>query len=147
MCDEKAKYSKYCLVPKCTTTSTKIIEKAFVTLPSGTRSTKSKNLRNLWLRAMGRNISDITYNTTGFVCEDHFHLFDFLRADSMYLTDLSIVSCQLHMRGTGGGPPSTVRMTPIEEDIQKLLGAQITGFVSEFDNDADCDFQERTAEP
>ncbi|KAJ8986268.1 hypothetical protein NQ317_009978 [Molorchus minor] len=70
---DKAKYSKYCLVPQCESTSIKTPGKIFISLPVGSSKNKKKR-RILWLRAMRRNTDDISENTRGFVCEDHFNV-------------------------------------------------------------------------
>lgn len=44
-----------------------------------------------------------------------------------------------YRRGTGGGPPPSTRFTSSEHEIQEMLGTQITGLSSEFDNDAEGD--------
>ncbi|KAJ8978142.1 hypothetical protein NQ317_016844 [Molorchus minor] len=69
---DKAKYSKYCLVPQCESSSIKTPGKIFISLPVGS-SKNQKKRRMLWLRAMRRNTDDISENTRGFVCEDHFN--------------------------------------------------------------------------
>ena len=71
------KYSKYCLVPRCQSSSIKTPEKIFISLPVGS-STKLQKKRKLWLLAMRRNDTDISDNTRGFVCEDHFNVSVFL---------------------------------------------------------------------
>lgn len=64
---------KYCLVPQCKSSSIRTPGKIFISLPVGS-SDKLKKRRNLWLQAMRRNKSDISKNTRGFVCEDHFNV-------------------------------------------------------------------------
>lgn len=71
------KYSKYCLVPQCQSSTIKTPEKIFVSLPVGPCA-KLKKKRKLCLRAMRRNETDISENTSGFVCEDHLNVSAFL---------------------------------------------------------------------
>ncbi|CAG9773567.1 unnamed protein product [Ceutorhynchus assimilis] len=39
--------------------------------------------------------------------------------------------------GTGGGPFSTLKTSTVDEDIREILGSQVTGMRSNFDNDLD----------
>lgn len=40
-----------------------------------------------------------------------------------------------YLRGTGGGPAKTSSSTDIQSELQEILGNQMTGFNSEFDDD------------
>lgn len=66
------KYSKYCVVPQCQSTLIRTPDKIFISLPAG--SAKQLQKRRLWLQAMKRNIHDLSENTRGYVCQDHFNV-------------------------------------------------------------------------
>ncbi|KAL1493681.1 hypothetical protein ABEB36_009376 [Hypothenemus hampei] len=59
------------------------------------------------------------------------------------ITKKKYASIKLHLRGTGLGPPTIAVMTATEKDIQELLGSQVTGLISEFDNDAEDNCKQR----
>ncbi|KAJ8964001.1 hypothetical protein NQ314_005213 [Rhamnusium bicolor] len=40
-----------------------------------------------------------------------------------------------YMYGTGGGPAKKIDDTSMDNDMEQILGSQMTGFESEFDND------------
>ena len=64
---------KYCLAPRCLSTSSKTPGKIFVSLPGP----KQLKMRKLWLKALRRNDKDLSQQTRGFVCEDHFNVSGF----------------------------------------------------------------------
>ncbi|KAL0818777.1 hypothetical protein ABMA28_008104 [Loxostege sticticalis] len=39
-----------------------------------------------------------------------------------YITRKKLVEMGRHARGTGGGPPSKLRLTPVEEKVMRILG-------------------------
>lgn len=41
-----------------------------------------------------------------------------------------------YMKGTGGGPSKEIVMTTTDTQIHEILGTQLTGLCSQFDNDA-----------
>ncbi|KAK5642388.1 hypothetical protein RI129_008555 [Pyrocoelia pectoralis] len=63
----KGKSYKYCIVPKCRSTSVKTPNKIFITLP------RDPKVRMRWQKAMKR-VNMISNHATCFVCEDHFNL-------------------------------------------------------------------------
>ncbi|KAG5892194.1 hypothetical protein JTB14_012930 [Gonioctena quinquepunctata] len=63
---------KFCLVPRCYSSSDQHPDKIFVSLPNAT--SKLRKRRKSWLLAIGRDENDISNEYGGFVCEDHFNL-------------------------------------------------------------------------
>ncbi|XP_026677422.1 uncharacterized protein LOC103506596 isoform X1 [Diaphorina citri] len=58
---------KYCVVPKCTSTTVATPDKLFIHVP------KDVKQRKAWLTAM-RRADPLSNKTTAFVCEEHFNL-------------------------------------------------------------------------
>jgi THAP domain. len=58
---------KYCVVPKCTSTTVATPDKLFIHVP------KDVKQRKAWLTAM-RRADPLSNKTTAFVCEEHFNV-------------------------------------------------------------------------
>ncbi len=68
-----SKRYKYCIVPKCKSTTIKTPNKDFLALPT------DKKMRRKWLIAMNRDdMKNPVYTATSirFVCEDHFDVLE-----------------------------------------------------------------------
>lgn len=72
--NEPGKGYKWCIVPKCKSTSIENPNKVFLNVP------KEQKIRRKWMNVVRRDPKGISAKTNCFVCEDHFDV-------SWYLTE------------------------------------------------------------